>query len=580
MRFRNIILLVIILLPITVFSQTNNNYSKTNFIPPVNIPITTSGYFAELRDNHFHSGIDIRIGEKEGLQVYSPEEGEVSRIKIQAFGGGKNLYIKHKNGYTTVYMHLQRYCDKIEEYIRKYQYEKQTYEFDISVPKGELRFQKGELIGYAGNTGSSGGPHLHYEIRDTKTEHIINPQNFGLLIQDTNPPEIHSIMICPEGEYSKVEGEKWKKEYRIKKNEKEIGLKENDTIVVTNEVYLGIIAFDKSENSTGRNGLYSYKLIVDDKPIWYFKIDEFSFSDSRYVNACIDYEQYIKTGNRYLISKKLPNNLFSNFITDKENGIIDFEPNQVRKVVYELKDFAGNTTTFQFFLQSTPPTPTIVHYQKNENTYTHLFHWHTPNKIEDEDIKITLPKNALYDDAQVTYSKTKDTTNGSTIYNINSLSPLQLSMTLQIHVPESLITNPQLSSKLLVASLEGKHLYSIGGKIEEGSIIAKTNSFGSYLITFDTIAPTIEPKNFVSSRKIHSSQNTITVIIKDDLSGIAKYNGYINDKWVLMEYDGKSSTLIYNINESELDLQENKLKVIVSDKAGNTTEKVFDIILP
>lgn len=579
MKLKQIILFITILFPQILSSQTKE-YPNNYFLPPVKLAISISGYFAEFRGNHFHSGIDIRIGEKEGEQVFSPEQGEVSRIKIQAYGGGKNLYIRHPNGYTTVYMHLQRYCEKIEEYIRKYQYEKQTYEFDIEVPEGKLQFQKGELIAYAGNTGSSEGAHLHYEIRDSKTENTINPQHFGLSIQDTIPPEIHSIMIFPEGEYSKVEGEKWKKEYLIKKSENQIGIKENYTIIVTNEVYLGIIAFDKSSNSTGRNGLYSYKLIVDDKPIWDFKIDEFSFFDSRYVNACIDYEQYKTTDQIHLISKKLPNNLFPSFITDKNNGIIDIEPDEIKKVVYEVKDFAGNTTRFQFFLQSTPPSPTIVHYQKYVKTYTHLFHWDTSNKIDDGDIKISLPKKALYDDAQINYFKSQDSINGNTIYHINSPTALHLNMTLQIQVPKSLITNPLLNNKLIVAELDGKKLYSIGGKIEGESIIAKTNSFGNYIIIFDTIPPIIETKNFISSKKLSPNQKTITLKIKDDLSGIEKYNAYINDKWVLMEYDGKSSTLIYNINQSELNLQENKLKVIVSDKVGNITEKVFNLILP
>lgn len=579
MKLKQIILFIIIFLPQILSSQTKE-YPDNYFLPPIKLPISTSGYFAELRANHLHSGIDIRIGEKEGEKVFSPEEGEVSRLKIQAFGGGKNLYIRHPNGYTTVYMHLQHYCDKIEEYIRKYQYEKQTYEFDIEVPEGVLKFKKGELIAYAGNTGSSEGPHLHYEIRDTKTENTINPQHFGLSIQDTIPPVIHSIMIYPEGEYSKVEDEKWKKEYLIKKSENQIGIKENDTIMVTNEVYLGIIAFDKSCNSTGRNGLYSYKLIVDDTIIWEFKIDEFSFSDSRYVNACIDYEQYKKTGQVYLISKKLPNNLFPSFITYKNNGIIDVKPNEVKKIVYELNDFAKNTTRFQFFLQSSPSTPTIVHYQKYVKTYTHLFHWDKANKIDDGDIKISLPKKALYDDAQINYFKSQDSINGNTIYHINSPEALHLNMTLQIQVPKALIINPLLNNKLIIAEIDGKKLNSIGGKMEGESIIAKTNSFGNYIITFDTIPPIIEAKNFISSKKLSPNQKTITLKIRDDLSGIGKYNAYINDKWVLMEYDGKSSTLIYNINQSELNLKENKLKVIVSDKAGNIKEKVFNIILP
>lgn len=190
-------LFLLLLIPYFASSQ-KYPYPKTQFRAPIDRQLNISGNFAELRGNHFHSGIDLRIGEREGEKVYSPEEGEVSRIKIQAYGGGKNLYIRHINGYTTVYMHLQNFSDKIEKYVKEYQYEKQTYEFDLQIPKGKLKLKKGELIAYAGNTGSSGGPHLHYEIRDTKTENIINPQHFGIEIKDTIAPNIISLLISPK----------------------------------------------------------------------------------------------------------------------------------------------------------------------------------------------------------------------------------------------------------------------------------------------------------------------------------------------------------------------------------------------
>src|SRR5574344_1211574 len=373
----------------------NKSYSKYSFNSPVKIPITLSGSFAELRPNHFHSGIDIKIGGKEGEKVYSPFDGEVSRIKIQAYGGGKNLYIQHTNGYTTFYMHLQKFSYKIEKYVRNYQYEKQTYEFDITIPKGKILIEKGELIAYAGNAGSSSGPHLHYEIRDTKTENIINPLYFGLEVADTTAPYIYSILISPEGEYSRVEG---MREKQIFDN-----IKDFDTIRVTNKISLGVKAFDQENDLSSKNGAYIYSVKVNDKAFWDFQIDEFSFSNSKYINACIDYEQYSKTGQRFLITKKLPNNQFSNFITYSNKGILEFEGDETRKIEYIVKDFQSNTKILTFFLQSQPAFPSNYHI--NDEKPTHIFYWEKENKIIDEGIKVIVPKNALYDDCFVTYEK-------------------------------------------------------------------------------------------------------------------------------------------------------------------------------
>ena len=333
------------------------NYPTNQFESPIRRQLNLSGNFAELRTNHFHSGIDFRIGGVEGEKVYSPYQGSVSRIKIQAWGGGKNLYIDHTNGYTTVYMHLKNYSPKIEEYIRKYQYENQTYEFDIEVSKDKLRIEKGELIAYAGSSGSSGGPHLHFEIRDTKSQNIINPQHFGIEVIDSIPPFIESLLISPEGEFSRVEGMPKKQIYEIigdnqarPKDKKTI--KPNDTVQVTNQISPGLQAYDKSLGSTLKNGVYSYKLLVDDEIFWEFQIDEFSFDKSRYINACIDYELYRNKNQKYLITKKLPNNQFPNFKAVSSTGIIKLEPNTVKKLEYILQDYKNKHHFSMCFLRT------------------------------------------------------------------------------------------------------------------------------------------------------------------------------------------------------------------------------------
>ncbi|MDD3287301.1 MAG: M23 family metallopeptidase, partial [Bacteroidales bacterium] len=499
------IFLVFIFISQVAISQ-NKSYPKYSFSSPVKIPITLSGSFGELRPNHFHSGIDIKIGGEEGEKVYSPFDGEVSRIKIQAYGGGKNLYIQHTNGYTTVYMHLQKFSYKIEKYVRNYQYEKQTYEFDITIPKGKILIEKGELIAYAGNSGSSSGPHLHYEIRDTKTENIINPLYFGLEVADTTAPYISSILISPEGEYSRVEG---MREKQIFDN-----IKDFDTIRVTNKISLGVKAFDQENDLSSKNGAYIYSVKVNDRAFWDFQIDEFSFSNSKYINACIDYEQYSKTGQRFLITKKLPNNQFSNFITYSNKGILEFEGDETKKIEYIVKDFQSNTKILTFFLQSQPAFPSNYHI--NDEKPTHIFYWEKENKIIDEGIKVIVPKNSLYDDCFVTYEKVIDSLNKEPIYKILSNQALHSNMELKIQIPKTFLDNPKLKNKFIVVEKRGVYIFSKGGKEEGNEIIAKVNSFGEFGVSYDTITPEINPINFKSNKKLSKKQTTLKVRIKDN----------------------------------------------------------------
>ncbi len=561
------IFLVFIFISQVAISQ-NKSYPKYSFSSPVKIPITLSGSFGELRPNHFHSGIDIKIGGEEGEKVYSPFDGEVSRIKIQAYGGGKNLYIQHTNGYTTVYMHLQKFSYKIEKYVRNYQYEKQTYEFDISIPKGKLRIEKGELIAYAGNSGSSSGPHLHYEIRDTKTENIINPLYFGLEVADTTAPYISSILISPEGEYSRIEG---MREKQIFDN-----IRDFDTIRVTNKISLGIKAFDQENDLSSKNGAYIYSVKVNDKAFWDFQIDEFSFSNSKYINACIDYELYSKTGQRFLFTKKLPNNQFSNFITYSNNGILEFEVYETKKIEYIIKDFQSNLKTLTFFLQSQPTFPSNYHIIDDKPT--HIFYWEKENKIIDEGIKVFVPKNSLYDDCFVTYEKVIDSSSKEPIYKILSNEALHNNMELKIQIPKTLLDNPKLKNKLIVVEKKGRYSVSKGGKQEGNEIVTKVNSFGEFGVSYDTITPEINPINFKSNKKLSKKQTTLKVRIKDNLSGITTYKGYLNNKWILMEYDGKSSTLTYTIDSKELNSPNNTLRVVVTDRVGNIGDKSFKIL--
>ncbi|MDR0972067.1 MAG: M23 family metallopeptidase [Bacteroidales bacterium] len=532
------------------FGQTKK-YPTNYFSFPIKRDIALSGNFAEFRSNHFHSGVDLRIGERIGEGIYAPQEGEVVRIKIQAWGGGKNLYIRHPNGYTTVYMHIDRFAPKIEAFVRKYQYRNKTYEFDLTL-NDKLFVEKGELIAFAGNTGSSGGPHLHYEIRNSITEKTINPMHFGFYVEDKIKPNIVSIVVSPDNKEVK---------------------KQFDTIEVSNKITLGIIAYDRSKNSTAKNGVYSYELYIDNITFWRMKIDEFSFSFTRYANACLDAYQYNKTGKKYITCQQLPNNKFSPFETYLNNGVIEIDSSEVKKVEYVLKDFNNNTTNFVFYIKGNGKRIMEVPKTKGKMLY-----WNKDNVIKEKDIEVFVPKGALYEDSPVYFSSfNKD---GKTFYDIRGTKiPLHNNMTIKISVPQ----NIKQKNKLVITKNEGKKASSIGGKIEYEDIVAKTKNFGLFSLSLDTIAPkinVISNKEENSSIKLNIKQEKIKIKITDNLSGISSYNAYINSNWVLMEYDGKTSTLSYNVDTKELFQKENELKLVVLDEVRNKSELNIKVIMP
>jgi hypothetical protein len=255
---------------------------------------------------------------------------------------------------------------------------------------------------------------------------------------------------------------------------------------------------------------------------------------------------------------------------------LEFEVYETKKIEYIIKDFQSNLKTLTFFLQSQPTFPSNYHIIDDKPT--HIFYWEKENKIIDEGIKVFVPKNSLYDDCFVTYEKVIDSSSKEPIYKILSNEALHNNMELKIQIPKTLLDNPKLKNKLIVVEKKGRYSVSKGGKQEGNEIVTKVNSFGEFGVSYDTITPEINPINFKSNKKLSKKQTTLKVRIKDNLSGITTYKGYLNNKWILMEYDGKSSTLTYTIDSKELNSPTNTLRVVVTDRVGNIGDKSFKIL--
>ena len=311
-----ILLIIIYIIPWIINSQ--EKYPKNYFSKPVEIPLILSGNFGESRTNHFHSGIDIKTQSKEGLNIISSANGYVSRIKIAHGGFGKALYIDHYNGFTTVYGHLKKFNKEIEDYIKKIQYKRQSYEVDIYLNKNTINLKKNQIIAYSGNTGSSLGPHLHYEIRNTSNQKPLNPLLFGMDVKDTRRPEIKGLFV-----YTNIDNNIDKiipKKLKLKRI--------NDSVFRTNTINIkgktgfGINVIDKQDLANNKNGVHKISTYLNKKLINSINFDGFLFEESILINTLIDYQHYINNKERILKLFKTSGNKLS-FYKNLNDGLID-----------------------------------------------------------------------------------------------------------------------------------------------------------------------------------------------------------------------------------------------------------------
>lgn len=541
-----------------VFS--NNTYPLTDFRPPLAIvPAALAGSFGELRANHFHSGLDFRTNQRTGYPVYATADGYISRLRVQNSGFGLAVYINHPNGYTSVYGHLSRFSPKIAQYVKDIQYQKKTYEID-EFPKTDLiPIRKGDVIAYSGNTGSSGGPHLHFELRDTKTEATINPQLLGLQINDHIPPVIYSMYVY------RLNGEPFseftpKQYFQVAGSNGSYHLNKVNTINLSGEVGFGITTTDKHDGHSGTNGVYSIELFVDDVKIYTSALERFSFDNSRAINSHIDYAASILQKSSIQKSFVDPGNPLKIYYNLIDNGRVKFNDGKLHRVKYLVTDSKGNKSTLAFNVQANPNA--VINNPAPLNGVP--FDYNKTNEYTTDEVKVILPKGTLYNPLNFIYKKlAKPKGNAySAMHQIqNNLTPLHLGFELWIKADSSLSKYQQK------AVIVNANRASQGGFYENGYVKATPRTFGSFFIAIDTIAPTIVPLN-ISNGKNMSGISKISFRIGDNLSGIKSFNGYIDGQWVLMEFDAKTANLWHSFDERTKP-GKHSFELIVSDMKAN-----------
>jgi len=281
---------------------------ETDFRPPVDFRMLLSGTFGELRSGHFHSGIDIKTGGVTGKNIHSIGDGWVSRVKVSPYGFGNALYITHPEGYTSVYGHLEAFNNDLADYVLEEQYKQKRFSVDIPVPRGEFIFHKGDVIAKSGNSGSSAGPHLHFEIRDAATQNILNPLRFISGVKDYIRPKISGLMVYPESDYSLIDGANKTRKYNLEGWGPVYRLVDGYKINVSGPFSIGVKAYDLLNDSHNKNGVYRYEMFVDGEKTFGWQADEFAFAETRYINSLIDYASYAEKNGRYVRTAIDPNN--------------------------------------------------------------------------------------------------------------------------------------------------------------------------------------------------------------------------------------------------------------------------------
>lgn len=529
---------------------------------PLKIPLLLSGNFGELRNNHFHSGLDFKTQGRTGLPVYCAEDGYVSRISVSPYGYGYALYVDHPSGITTVYGHLSRFAPFIAGIVERKQYEAESFTVNLYFKKDEIKVHRGQIIAYSGNTGSSGGPHLHFEMRETQSEFPINPAlYFKDKLTDTRAPEVRLVSVFPVLGEGVVAG----KGRRFDLKPVTQGGTSYTTSIepsVWGNIYFGVKAYDRMNNTGNIYGIYSLRVWVDEKPVFSFFIDRFSFDVTRSVNSLIDYADWRKNRSfvmRCLVDPGNPLPIYSGVVN---GGVVTIDEERDYHIRYQLSDIFGNTSNVSFTVKGRKqPIPSLIPKQDER-----LFRYDTEYFVKRDGLEWTLPKGTLFENFIFGYSCVNSPAYVSAIHNIgDEYIPLKGYTTLRIRVDKDTIADKR--QYYMVRITGAGQETSCGGKYENGYLTVKVRDMGRYAIKIDNEAPVLLPLKEATWGKT----GLIRIRIKEQGSGLSSFRGEIDGKFILFSMDGKT-----NIAECRLSTKYvvkgkmHKVIFFATDGCGNT----------
>lgn len=559
------------LVSLLIFTSFNHlPKDRSIFAPPVRIPVLLSSNFGELRIDHFHSGIDIKTQGVTGKEVVSAADGYIYRISISPSGFGKALYVKHPSGYSTVYAHLERFTPELDDYVKSVQYERKSFLVTMFPPKEKFPVKKGQVIAYSGNSGSSGGPHLHFEIREAENELPVNPLLFNIGASDHIAPVIEKLSIYPEGSNTIINNANRQVRLNVIKNgEGRFSLADGNDITINGSAGFGLKIYDLLDGAANKCAAYSISLNIDSTTVYNYVMDGFSFNESRFVNSHIDYETYMRSNIYIQRAFVLPNDRLENYRALLNRGIFNFNDGKTHKVRITVTDANENKSVLAFNVKSLKEKPVLP--SASEPDYTELMPYNKTNRFTAEGISLSIPTGALYDSLHFRYAKTSGSPSMlSDLHSVHNIyTPVQKAMALSIK--PSRIPRGKESKMLIVKLLDNMSKVPVSSTYSEGFVKADVWSFGNYFVGIDTVSPSITPLKIASGADL-TGRKEIRIRISDDFSGIKSYDASIDNKWALFEYDPKNNVLVYQFDEKYISKgSKHVLTLKVSDNVDNTS---------
>jgi len=523
---------------------------KPKLIWPIDSPRVLTGNFGELRPNHFHTGIDFSTNGKENLHVYAIEDGYVSRIRASSVGYGKAIYITHANGRVSVYAHLNSFSLKIDKFLKEEQYAKRSYEVDFYPQPWSIYVRKNEIIGLSGNTGGSSGPHLHFEWRDEKTEVTINPltvyhvdDKISPVIQqisfydlsDTLQPDFFSTINIINADYSK------------------------DTVELPGSIFgLAFAGFDQYLKNGNHNNVYAAKLFVDNELIYHHELSTMDFADFRYVNEFCDYRNHQKFQKCFL-----PGN-YPAYIYPyvKNKGRIILNDNKAHAIRLELTDESGNLSQTNFYLRAK-----LISIYKSQNMKCDAFVFcNSDTIITTPHIQMHFPFQCLYNNLALYLNFSSN----GLFFSIQPSTPnLRSPVKIGIKIPDKFY---QTKEQVVIKTGSGV----IVPEISNDSLFFGIKNFGNYELMLDQVSPSVKTTLSSKKRRAKNVLSKLVFVISDNLSGVGTYALFVNEKWVIAEYDAKTHQLIYSFEDNS-PKGTVQIKLVLKDRVGNLSEHQYSI---
>jgi hypothetical protein len=526
----------------------------SQYHPPLGIPLQLSAIFGDIRPNHFHMGLDFKTNQKEGIPIHTISDGYLSRIRISPIGYGRVLYVDHPNGITSVYAHCSAFSDEISSFLKPFQVKAFSNSIDLKLEKGDFPVKKGQLIAFSGNSGSSTGPHLHFEMRDTKTEHALNPLIHGFNYADSVAPVIQAIKVYAVDE----------KGYKVPGKSLTFNVYKTATgyTIPGNKIYLpkdfvpdyGQLAFAVSGSdqigTLGTFGLYENLCLINKDTLFHSIYNRISFEDSRYVNSHQDLDEYKKSKMRFHKLFKTAHNPL-HIYQFEQIGSIEIKPKDSLNVEIFLKDVSKNASKLSFSVVAPKELPL-----KSVRFYSTKTHF-----IPDSGYRFSGQQLEVEIEPFTFYEPVKKFGVMETYRFGNGETTIQKSFKVKM-IP---LKNFPLEKQYIKVISNGKST-SLVTKNENQRLIAESKVFGLYAVKIDSIAPKITPSNFKETDSIIHSKNLIWNVI-DGQTDIFDYNILVNGEWQPLEYDLKSNRLIFIQKDLEMKLA--TVEVLVSDNCGN-----------